>query len=158
MEDNIDFLLILNKHGWSTFLLNLNGAIHEISISSVLSEPLYDVTKLLLSLLDNEDEVTMHLFDEPGWSIFRISRDKTQRHILLVEIGISADRDGCQYEKMVDFRIKQKQFLIILFYQLKKIFHLLSEKSFAKDREGEFPYDYYKELVKRIAVTYPDIL
>jgi len=158
MEDNIDFSLILNKHGWSTFLLSLNGAIHEIGISSVLSEPLYDVTKLLLSLLDNEDEVIMHLFDEPGLSIFRISRDKTQRHILLVEIGISADRDGRQYEKMVDFRIKQKQFLIILFYQLKKNFHLLSEKSFAKDREGEFPYDYYKELVKRIAVTYPDIL
>lgn len=158
MEDNIDFLLILNKYGWNTFLLNLNGAIHEISISSVFSEPLYDVAKLLLSLLSNEDEMTMHWADEPGWSIFQISRDKTQRHILSVEIGIAEDRDGSQYEKMVDFRIKQKQFLIIMFYQLKKNFHLLSEKSFAKDREGEFPYDYYKELVKKIAVTYPDIL
>ena len=158
MEDNIDVSLILNKHGWTTFLLNLNGAIHEISISSVFSEPLYDVAKLLLSLLNNEDEMAMHWSDEPGWSIFQISRDKTQRHILSVEIGIAEDRDGSQYEKMVDFRIKQKQFLIIMFYQLKKNFHLLTEKSFAKDREGEFPYAYYKELVKRIAATFPEIL
>lgn len=158
MEDNIDFSLILNKHGWSTFLLSLNGAIHEVSISSVFSEPLYDVAKLLLSLLSNEDEMTMHWSDEPGWSIFQISRDKAQRHILLIEIGTAADREGSQYKKMVDFRIKQKQFLIIMFYQLKKNFHLLTEKSFAKDREGEFPYVYYKDLVKRIAVTLPEIL
>jgi len=78
----------------------------------------------------------MEWFDEPGWSIFRVSRNKTQRHILFVEIRTAIDQYGNQYEKLVDFRIKQKQLLVIMFYQLKRNFHLLREESFAKGREG----------------------
>ncbi|TWF40331.1 hypothetical protein FHW36_10413 [Chitinophaga polysaccharea] len=158
MEDNIDFSFILDKHGWSTFLISIKGAIHQIGISSVLSDPMYDITSLLLALLNNEDKVEMQWFEEPGWSIFRVIRDKTQRHILSVEIGNATDQYGSEYEKVVGFSIKQKQFLIIMFYQLKKSYHLLMEKSFAKDRQGEFPYDRYKKLVEKIEVTCPGIL
>ncbi|NLU96474.1 hypothetical protein [Chitinophaga sp. Ak27] len=158
MDDNIDFSLTLHKHGWTTFLLNVNGAIHVIVISSVLSSPVYDITNLLLALLNNEDEIRINWFEEPGWSVIRVTRSRTERHILSVEVGTCIDQQGNDYRKIVDFKIKFKQLLVILFYQLKKNYHLLTEKSFADGRKSEFPYQLYSKLIKKIAADFPGIL
>lgn len=158
MDDNIDFSFTLHKHGWTTLLLNVNGEIHEIVISSVLSSPVYDITSLLLSLLNNENEININWFEEPGWSVIRVTRDNTERHILSVEVGSSIDQQGNDYKKRVDFKIKFKQLLVIMFYELKKNYHLLSEKSFAEGREKEFPYEFYNKLVRKITAEFPGIL
>jgi hypothetical protein len=62
------------------------------------------------------------------------------------------------YQKLADFRIKQKQFIVIALCQLKKNFHLLAEKSFMKNRENEFPYELYDKLLSRLATVMPQIL
>jgi len=158
MDDNIDFSLTLHKHGWTTFLLNINGAIYEIVISSALSSPFYDIKNLLLALLNNEDEIRIKWFEEPGWSVIRVTRGNTERHILSVEVGSCIDQQGNDYKKVVDFKIKFKQLLVIMFYQLKKNYHLLTEKSFAKEREKEFSYELYNKLVEKIRADFPGIL
>ncbi|MCW3464761.1 hypothetical protein [Chitinophaga nivalis] len=158
MDDNIDFSLMLHKHGWITFLINVDGVIHEILVSSVLSSPVYDITNLLLALLNNEDEISVNWFGEPDWSVIRVTRGHTERHILSVEVGSCIDQQGSDYKKVVDFKIKFKQLLIILFYQLKKNYHLLTEKSFANGREREFSYELYNKLNKKIETDFPGIL
>ncbi|SEW51088.1 hypothetical protein SAMN04488122_4121 [Chitinophaga arvensicola] len=158
MNDDIDFLLMLHKHGWTTFLVNLNGTIHQVGASSVLSSPFHDITNMLLSLLNNENEIIIKWFDEPGWNVIHVTRDKTERHILSVEIGSCLDQSGNGYEKVADFKIKLKQLLVTMFYQLKKNYHLLTEKSFAKGRENEFAYERYRQLVKKIHSDFPGIL
>ncbi len=45
-----------------------------------------------------------------------------------------------------------------MFYQLKKNYHLLTEKSFAKEREKEFSYELYNKLVEKIRADFPGIL
>ena len=159
--DDIDFSLILHPHGWSTFLLSINRKAYEIEISGALSDPFYDFTSLLLSLLNNEEEVTIKWLGEPSGTKIHIVRNKVQRHLLDV-IVINFDYDlatGAISNKseLVSFEIKQKQFLTIGFYQLKKTYYLLQEKNFAKDRKSEFPYDLYDELTKRITVDFPGL-
>jgi len=134
---------------------------HEFSISSVFSQPLHDIANTLMALLDNEGNITVKWFDEPGGCILQINRLETERHILSIEVGTFAEGHGPQiagYEKVADFRIKQKQFLTIAFCQLKKNFHLLAERSFLKNRENEFPYDLYEKLIDRIAIAIPALL
>ncbi|RPD42249.1 hypothetical protein [Chitinophaga barathri] len=159
MNDDIDFSLILHKHGWATLLVNIKGEVHQIGASSSLSDPLYDIASLLLSLLNNENEIRIMWWEEPGWNSLWVKRDDTQHHILSIEIGSSLDQHGKEkYEKIAGFQIKLKQFLVIMFYQLKKIYHLLPEKSFATEREGEFPYELYDKLIEKISMTFPRIL
>lgn len=158
MEDNIDFLLTLRKHGWTDFLLDINGVSHRIVISSVLSSPMYDITNMLLALLNNEDEIILEWFEEPGWSILRVTREKTERHIISMELGSADDQYGAGYKKIVTFEIQLKQLLVTLFYQLKKAYHLLTQKGFAKEREEEFPYERYRILLEKIKVDFPGIL
>jgi hypothetical protein len=156
--DDIDFSIVVNKHGWTTFLFYLEGKIHKINISSVLSDPLCEFANLLLSLLNNESEVILRWYNEPGWRIIRTIRDSQERHILLIEIGYGADLEPNEYKKEFEFKIKQKQFIIIGIYQLKKIYHLLQEKSFAKERKEEFPYELYQKLLIKAAQVIPEIL
>jgi hypothetical protein len=159
--DDIDFSLILHPHGWSTFLLYIGRKAYEIEISGALSDPFYDFTNLLLSLLNNEEEVTIKWLGEPGGTKVHIVRNKVQRHLLDVKI-IDFDYDLAtglisNKSELVSFEIKQKQFLTIGFYQLKKTHYLLQKKNFAKNRKSEFPYDLYDEFTKRIAVDFPGL-
>jgi hypothetical protein len=159
--DDIDFSFIMHKHGWTTFILFVDRQIHEFSISSVFSQPLHDVANTLMALLDNQRNITIKWFDEPGGCILQIDRLETERHILSIEVGTFAEGHGPQvagYEKVAHFRIKQKQFLTIVFYQLKKNFHLLTEKSFLKSRENEFPYDLYRQLLNKMTFAIPELL
>jgi hypothetical protein len=158
--DDIDFSFIMHKHGWTTFILFVDGQIHEFSISSVFSEPLYDIANTLMALLDNEKSITIKWFDEPGGCILQINRLETERHILSIEVGNFAEGHGPQvigYEKVAHFRIKQKQFLITALCQLKKNFHLLTDKSFLKNRENAFPYELYKQLIDRLTIMIPEL-
>lgn len=159
--DDIDFSFIMHRHGWTTFILFVERQIHEFSISSVFSRPLHDVANMLMALLDNQGNITIKWFDEPGGCILQINRLENERHILSIEVGTFVGGHGPQitgYEKVAHFRMKQKQFLITALYQLKKNFHLLTERSFLKNRENEFPYELYKQLLDRITIAIPDLL
>jgi hypothetical protein len=159
--DDIDFSLILHKHGWTTFFFYVDKKCYEILISGVFSDPFYDFMNLLISLLNNENEVNIQCLGEPGGYEIKIIRNKTQRHLLNIKINDFeydvVTKVATNKSELVSFEIKQKQFLIIGFSQLKKTYCLLQEQSFANDRRSEFPYHLYDELTKRIAVDFPGL-
>jgi hypothetical protein len=159
---DIDFSLILHKHGWSTFLLNIDQTIYEILISGVLNDPFYDFTNLLLSLLNNEEEITIKWLGEPGGTKIHIVRNKVQQHLLNIKIDdFSCDIESgvmADYKNLVSFDIKLKQFMVISFYQLKKNYQLLFDKKFAEARKDEFPFELYDKLVKKITADFPELL
>lgn len=158
MDDDIDFSLIMNPHGWTTLLLYQRGITHEIIASGVLSDPFYEFTSLLLALLNNENEHTLTWFNEPGWHMIRITGNLEQHNLLSIETGYSTNKEPRGFEKKTAFIISQKQFLITGLYQLKKTYHLLQEKSFAQTRKGEFPHALYQTLLKKVAEVIPEIL
>lgn len=156
--DDIDFSIQLHKHGWTTFAFWQKSKCYDITISSVLSSPVYDFTNMLLSLLNKENNIAISWFLEPGWSIFKISRNMKMQHLIRIEIGESIDQEGNGYEKMLEFEIKQKQFIIVGFFQLKKIFNLLQDTHFLKNRENNFPFEAYQKLSARISELIPEIM
>uniref|UniRef100_A0ACD5GWN5 Uncharacterized protein n=1 Tax=Desertifilum tharense IPPAS B-1220 TaxID=1781255 RepID=A0ACD5GWN5_9CYAN len=60
--------------------------------------------------------------------------------ITLTEFLSSYGDEITQERTLIEFEIKISHFSALVYYQMKKITALLKEKSFEKNRSGEFPY------------------
>ncbi|MGE7775884.1 hypothetical protein ACQKLP_14240 [Chitinophaga sp. NPDC101104] len=112
-----------------------------------------DVADLITALIKQENECSLHWHGEPGGIVLHFSRIMNARHLLAVEIS---DIENGKTE--LAFQIMQKQLITILFLQLKKIYHLLSEKHYAKGRTNEFPFGKYEMLTKLMREYLPAVV
>lgn len=146
-NDDIEIMLTLNPHGWSTCLIIVNGKITELSITHVFGDPYYDLIRALIDLLNGKENVVFFLFGEPGGEKVEITRIKTQQHKVQVTINGFPESFGeeiKEFYQTTEFEIKLRQFLSIFYFQLKKTAVLMQEQAFAKTRDY-FPYnDFYE--------------
>ncbi len=154
MNDDIDILLTLNPHGWSTcFFVNRDDK-YEIVITLTFGDPYYDLIMALKKLIKGDNEVSFIWYGEPGGDQIEIKRLANRHDIVIVNINSFSESYGepiKEFKKQFSFDIKLKQLIIIFYHQLYKINDLMREKSYAKLRSGDFPFNdfiKFEELVK----------
>jgi hypothetical protein len=148
-RDDIDILYILAPHGWSTCILYIGGITHLLCISHVFGDPLYDLISATISILKGTSEVEFTWWDEPGGNRWKIVRNREKHHQVVITITEFSSSYGdliTEGKVIVEFEIKVSHFATLIYYQIKKIEALLREKSFEKDRAGEFPYAEFLRL------------
>ncbi|MET3536448.1 hypothetical protein [Chryseobacterium limigenitum] len=151
--DNFDILLNLRSYGWSDFYLFVNEKSFEFTISHVFTDPCFDLIKALSDLIHGNPETCFVLQGEPDGVFFDIKKMVTQQHKIMISIH---DFDGfynsdSKLNSIIKMEVKTKQFICILYLQLKKIFMLLHDKKFAEQREGgsllQNFYSFEKEVI-----------
>jgi hypothetical protein len=148
-RDDIDILYMLEPHGGSTCILYVRDTMHSLWISHVFGDPIYDLISATISLLKGALEVEFIWWGEPGGNQWRIIRSKDECHKIAVTVTkLSSDYGHpiIQQEVIAEFEIKVTHFATLVYYQMKKIETLLKEKSFEKNRSGEFPYAEFHKL------------
>lgn len=141
--DDIDLFLTLHQHGWSTCWIYTNDKKVKLTISHVFGDPYFDFMNSLSQLIDRKNETVFFWYGEPGGERVKIQRIKDRQHIVNVKIDgfhASFGEDIKDFEETIEFEIKEKQLITIVYYQLKKIDNLLKEKSFATNRAANFPF------------------
>jgi hypothetical protein len=148
--DDVDILYVLGTHGWSKCILYIGDTTHSIdSISHVFGDPIGDLISATVSLLKGASEVEFVWWHEPGGTQWKIVRSNDERHnILVTVIELSSDYGDpiTQDTILAKFEIKVSHFSTFIYYQMKKISALLKEKSYEKNRSGEFPYAEFRKL------------
>lgn len=147
--DEIDFILKLDTHGWSTcWIVIPDKQPIELTITHAFyRDPYVDLMDALSQLMKGESLVSFFWYGEPGGERIEIERNPEQHHLLRVRIDGFYESYGEEikdFEPTIHFEIKQRQLLLQFYFQLKKIESLLQDPSFAKNRQGDFPLEQFK--------------
>jgi hypothetical protein len=149
-RDDVDILYVLETHGWSTCLLYVGDTTHSIdSISHAFGDPIGDLISATISLLKGASEVEFVWWHEPGGTQWKIVRSNDEHHkIIVTVIELSSDYGDpiTQDTILAKFEIKVSHFSTLIYYQMKKISALLKEKSYEKNRSGEFSDADFRKL------------
>jgi len=147
--DDIDFVLTLHPHGWSTCTIYVGDKKTELTITHVFGDPYSDFVGSLSKLIDKKTETTFFWYSEPGGSRIEITRIRDRQNVINIKVDSFSESFGDEvktYERVVDFEIKETAFVILSYFQLKKIKCLLQEPSYAKERQGEFPFREFNDF------------
>lgn len=147
--DIIDFMYVLEPHGWSTFIIFYDGKIHYFEISHSFSDPLTDLINLILNISNGSSFHTFDWYSEPGGHRFKFCRNSKEKHkivIVIEEIFNEVFEEVDDTKKVLEFEIKEKQFTSILLKQIEKLEVLLQDPTYAKDRKEDFPLELYNKL------------
>jgi hypothetical protein len=146
--DDIDFVLTLGKHGWSTGWIFVNDVPHELTITHVFGNPYFDLIQALLGLMEGKEQVSFFWYGEPGGNKIEITRLKSEQHKVRVDVNEFRDSFGDEikeFEKIIGFEIKLRGLVTLCYLQLKKTFLLMKDREYAEDRGG-FPFDEFKKF------------
>jgi hypothetical protein len=138
-SDDIDFLFQLHPHGWSTMRLHILGASYERRVTSVIGDPLYDFIQSLITLIKGEKQTSFTWYDEPGGVVWDIQQLPDAKHVLAIRIDEffdsgKHDQGFKNLTTLTQFNITLQQFLLIGFYQMKKLADLLRDRQYASNR------------------------
>jgi hypothetical protein len=65
--DDFDILYVLEKHGWSNCFIYLgNSETYYMGPTHVFNDPIEELLKALILMLEGNSEVNFSWFDEPG--------------------------------------------------------------------------------------------
>lgn len=145
--DDIDFFYFLENHGWSTCLIFVEGKVYEMGPTHIFENPLEVLLNSMTELLKGANEVEFKWHDEPGEYEWSIKRNQEQKHKVIVTITGCMQINTFKKTKLetLHFEVKLKLFSICVLRQMEKIRDLMVEKSYKENREGDFPYDTFKE-------------
>jgi hypothetical protein len=149
--DDIDILLTLHPHGWSSCFLFVRDKTFEFSITHVFSDPYSDLIQALSNLINGQKDVTFYFFGEPGGQRFEIKKLMTEQHKVLVsinEFSESFDEEPKKYDSTITFEIKLRQLIAIFYLQLQKTYLLLRDKQFSENRANDFPFQEFHKFEK----------
>ncbi|BAU14722.1 hypothetical protein LEP3755_52730 [Leptolyngbya sp. NIES-3755] len=149
--DDIDLLYVLSSGGWSTCLLFVNRQIYELDISHSFGNPIGDLIEATVLMMKGDSTVELTWWNEPGGNRWRMTRNPAKRHLMKVVVTefpshYSFGDEVAGEIMLVEFEIKINQFAKLVYYQMKKLAALLKEKSFEKNRSGDFPYQAFFKL------------
>jgi len=146
---DIDLMLTLNPHGWSTCFIYVNGKSHELTISHTFGDPIFDFINALSKLIKGQIPTDVFWYGEPGGERISFNRIKDRMDTINIKIDGFNESYGNEikdYNKTLEFNIKINQLLTICYLQLKKTALLLSDKSFNEPRSGIFPFSQFKQF------------
>lgn len=147
---NINITYVLDEHGWSSCFFNLDGKIHEISITHIYhKDPIEDCINSLVDVIQGKSITSFLWYGEPGGYRLKFEEMAFQKHKLKVSIEYFAedfDEEEKTFEKEFDFEIEKEVLITMFYYEFKKIFKLLENKNYAKNRASEFPIEAFKKF------------
>ena len=149
--DNIDILLTLNPHGWSSCFLFVRDKTFEFVITHVFSDPYSDLIQALSNLISGQKDTTFYWYGEPGGHRFEIKKLMTQQDKVIVSINEFSEliyEEPKEYELTVTFEIKWRQLIAIFYLQLQKTHFLLRDKQFSENRAKNFPFQEFHKFEK----------
>lgn len=149
--DDIDLLLTLNPHGWSSCFLFVRDNTFELIITHSFSNPYLDLIQVLTNLIYGHNNATLFWYGEPGGHRIEINKIMTEQHKVMVSITQFDEnfyKEQKQYSLMITFDIKLKQLITILYLQLKKTHFLLRDKQFSENRIHDFPFQEFHKFEK----------
>ena len=129
-DDDIDLLLTLHPHGWSTCFLFVHGEQRRLTISHVFGDPYANLINAIRQLMDGHTEASYFWYTEPGGHRIIIERMKTQQDFVSVKIDEFNESFGDQinnFKPTITFQIKLKALIALVYFQMKKIEALLSD-------------------------------
>lgn len=141
-RDDIDFILTLNGHGWSSFYLFTKDSNIKVSITHIFTNPYAELMQALSGLVIGNNSATFTWYDEPGGQKWDIQRIVTAQHKVVVTITEFSELFSGKpqsFKPIFTFEMKLKQLLTIFYLQLQKTFYLLQDKEFAATRKDDFP-------------------
>jgi len=77
--------------------------------------------------------------DEPGRYEFNFERHRESPHVMNVTISEFAEYSGAKRRSEIAFQVTLRQLIALVAGELQKISLLLSEPSYKKTRDSEFP-------------------
>jgi hypothetical protein len=150
--DDIDLMLILNPHGWTTCFISIKNEIVELEITQVFGNPFFDLMESLMNIIDNKTETEFYWYGEPGGNRIRISELMTQQNkvnIVIEEFEESFGKEVKNYEPKMNFEIKIKHLLILFYNQLKKIEMLMRDTEYSNKRKNDFPNKQFHKFERK---------
>jgi hypothetical protein len=149
LNDEIDLVYRLGKHGWSDLYIISNDEVHAFRITHVISDPMSELIELCCALLRGEDRHWVRLPDEPGGTLIDVVRHKDQRHIISVKAYSCDEWDVTPPSGtlVLSFDMKVRQFVDVMYHQFDKLSSLWKEPSYQRDR-GDFPKAEFLALKK----------
>jgi hypothetical protein len=159
ITDDIDFVLTLNPHGWSTCWFFIGNEKYELAISHVFGDPYVDFMNALKKLMKGNDNVTFFWYGEPGGEkidIIRIPNRRDKVHLAIAGFSESYGAEIKDFSKRAEFEMKFESLLIVAYFQLKKTFLLMKDRSYAKDRQNDFPFNEFA-LFERVVKEFLNI-
>lgn len=146
MEINISYYL--DEHGWSTCWVYVNGRFYEISITHVFPEnPIEVCLDALIGIIKGERERKFVWYGEPGGEQITINEVSRTKHMVNVKLENFSEDYGDEtkdLEVTMEFEIKKKQLIRLLYYEFKKISKLMEDKEYEENRKKEFPFQKFK--------------
>ena len=152
-DDRINLSLILHPNGWGTCYIHLGHHLHELTMSFIFGDPLTDLINTMQKLIQGENEMDLLWHDEPGGHWIQINRQKDKKHLLIVQIAEFAEsyeEEIKEFKTVCQFEIKEKLLLTHIYFELKKIKQLLTDKHYANNRQEDFPFQRFDQFEKEV--------
>lgn len=152
--DDIDLILTLHPHGWSTCCIFIHGDRFELTISHVFGNPYLDFINALTKLIKGNNAASIFWYREPGGERIEIKKLKERTNVVRIKISSFKESYGHEikeYDETVEFEIQLKCFIILSYIQLKKTHLLLKDKNYSTSRRNDFPgvdFIKFEEIVK----------
>ena len=150
-NDNLDLMLMLDRHGWSFFWLMVEDRRIEFPITHVIGDPYADLLRALDGLMDRAEDISFVWYTEPGGYWIEIIRvpclpDNVTVSIYRFEDHIYASREP--EEAVIIFETSVLTLVALFYLQLKKTFLLLQNNQFAENRAQYFPFREFMRFEK----------
>ncbi|RAJ10680.1 hypothetical protein LX64_00286 [Chitinophaga skermanii] len=153
INDNTDILIRLNRNDSVTLLFHIADNIYEIRSLVSIDDTMPLLMGTMHSLLEGKDDFVWSFCNYDEWNHIYIKRKPHQPELLIIESKESGSREP--FSTIFQFEVEQKQFLLTLYYQLKKIAHLMTNEVYAEDRKAAFSIDTFQALQAALHASYP---
>lgn len=152
MDINISYYL--REHGWSTCSITTNHTTYKFLISHVVHEdPIEECMNSLLRMINGQKESRFKWYDEPGGERITLREQPTQKNLIdfiveefTTDFGVSND----DYKESLRFSISKKLLVTMFYYEFKKIFELMKDKNYSKNRNSDFPFQSFKTFEEQV--------
>lgn len=147
MIDDVDVLLNIHPHGWSSCTFIVADRRVTVLASSIFGEPFSLLISSLSALIRKAPEATFDWNDEPGGHRFTFSAilpgDKIRLQVY--SFGEANNPAYLSEEPVLVFELPLRQWIILYGTQLKKLDSLLQDKAYARNRQS-FPFKAFREF------------
>ncbi len=145
--DDVDLFFSLNPHGWSECYIRLPGKLYILTLTHIFDNPIEVLLSHMTGLLRGENFVSFNLKDEPGAYECSFTKEADQQHKLKIKISnaFQINTDGKPIMEDITFTVKEFIFMTHVLYEMEKVSHLMTEKSY-RDNRSNYPFDAFKDF------------
>lgn len=154
----VDFLCRLYGTGWSMFVLYLETDQISMLNTHIHNNPIEELITAINKILKGENHCSFNCYQEPGGYLWEINKEKKEE-VLTITIKEFNEGWGDEYTNaklLSEFKVQASQFVVLVYYQMKKLAMLLKEKDYNKlgSSNRDFPFTAFKEMERLVQVKY----